>query len=201
MNSRVCLIGIVVCLQVIAACGRPPEAGLPTGPTTQTTTRESDTTTTSASASDVVPGGVPGATGPTSRASTTQPTGTAHGGTHPRTVPTVTPPTRKSPTRKPPPPRRPARWVLSDIDRARTEEQTGISFSQDTIDLHWKGICPKGNVCIRTAVAIHPEIGFPEEDCFIGSNVVPRPLYEGGTVTWWINNPCGEDPPSAPAGP
>ncbi|MGH3881586.1 MAG: hypothetical protein ACRDSK_31575 [Actinophytocola sp.] len=91
--------------------------------------------------------------------------------------------------------------MLSPLDRISIEQRTGARFNQATVEEFWRSVCPHRDVCIGTKFEIDPSIGFEGEDCVVGRVEVPNPLYEHDIVTWWVNNPCGEDPPEPPAGP
>ena len=191
MNSVVRLLVAGTCLAAVVACGRPPAPDPPHGYGAPPTEQESVATSTtddvsSPTSADERSGGAPSARAP----------GTAG---H---VPTAAQPTRQPPPKKRPPrPKPPARWVLSPLDRPRIEERKGVPFDQVATDGFWQSVCPNGDVCVGTAFDYKPSLGHEDEDCWVGDIIVPDPLHERDTVTWVVNNPCGEDPPEAPAGP
>ena len=84
--------------------------------------------------------------------------------------------------------------MLSAADRRSLEQQTHAPFSGFPLDDFYKGLCPKHNVCIQAAFKVDATLGHPDDDCWVDHNIIPDPLYEGGTVTWVVNNLC--DPPS-----
>src|SRR4051794_2923495 len=82
MNDGMRVLGLVVCLHIFVACGRPPESGPPNGQTTSATTRESVAMTTSRAVSSA-------AAVPNDATSTAQRTGSVATRTVSRGVPTV----------------------------------------------------------------------------------------------------------------
>ena len=171
---------------VVAACGRAPE------PSSSPSSYPLATVPTSAAGQNpLAPSTAPTSAGtlPTSGASTrTTPTPVKTTAKQP--VPP--PPTSAKPA--PPPPEPPDRWVLSAADRRSLEQQTGAPFTGFPLTDFYSRICPKHNVCIRTAFQVDAGLGHEDEDCWVDHNIIPDPLFEDGTVTWVVNNLC--DPPS-----
>lgn len=104
---------------------------------------------------------------------------------------TRSPGTTSLPVPPPPPPKPPDRWVFSAADRRSIEQQTGAPFADFQVDGFYQRICPKHDVCLHNAFQVDAGLGHPDEDCWVDHNIVPDPLYEGGTITWVVNNPCG----------
>jgi hypothetical protein len=80
--------------------------------------------------------------------------------------------------------------VLGSGDRRSIEQMTGQSFPDFQVDEFYRKICPAHDVCITNAFRVDPGLGQPDTDCLVGGHVVPDPLFEGGTVTWVVNNLC-----------
>jgi hypothetical protein len=80
--------------------------------------------------------------------------------------------------------------VLGAADRRSLEQQTGQPFPDFQVDDFYRRICPAHDVCLKNDFQVDPAIGRQDEDCVVGSHVIPDPLFEGDTVTWVVNNPC-----------
>jgi len=173
MNRKIALLAGVV--MVLAACGRAPEPSA-----TPSSAGSTDLpTSTATSASTALPSPPPPAGSPTSLAP-------------PPVKSTARPPAPPPTTAQPPPapPKPPDRWVLSSGDRRRLEQQTGASFKDFDLTLFWSDICPKHDVCVKAGFEVDASLGNEDVDCYVGRHVIPDPLFEGGTVTWVVNNPC-----------
>ena len=168
MNHRTCIC--LLAAATLAACGQPTSPGTPRAmPRAEVTT----TATTSA---------------PTTTSADPLPTTTTSPSHQPPPGPPRTTTTTKPP---PPPPRKPDRWVLPSELRKSIEEQ---DFQQ--LAVSWPRIkgqvaekCPGGKPCVGAAIVTDPSI-VSDEDCFIGAGgiSVPDPLYEGGEITFRVNN-------------
>ncbi|MEQ0558111.1 hypothetical protein ABJI51_03425 [Amycolatopsis sp. NEAU-NG30] len=171
--------GLVAVSVTVVACGRAPEpSSAPVSPTSAalpaTTPAPTSTAMTATPSAPVV---IPSPPDSTPKSSVTQNSTTR----------------APEPTSKPvpPPPKPPDRWVFSAADRRSIEQQTGASFTDFHVDEFYPLICPHKDVCLHNAFKIDPGLGHPDEDCWVDHNIVPDPLYEGGTITWVVNNPCG----------
>lgn len=80
--------------------------------------------------------------------------------------------------------------MLSSGDRRRLEQLKSASFKNFDLTLFWSDICPKHDVCVAAGFEVDASLGNEDVDCFVGRHVIPDPLFEGGTVTWVVNNPC-----------
>jgi hypothetical protein len=89
--------------------------------------------------------------------------------------------------------------VLSAPDRRNITSRSGVGFNQEGVDGFWRGVCPKGDVCVGTAFSIVPTPG-DDGDCIVSAINGPDPIHEGDVVTWVINNPCGDDPVPSSSG-
>ncbi len=184
MNNPIRACGILVVVgAVLVSCGRAPE---PSSAPLQATSPDAATTASTSAATTAEPltSGVPtAATETTAKPAHTHPAATT-------SKAAVTTP-RKVTSEPPPPPEPPNRWVLGAGDRRSLEQQTHTSFSDLTLDDFYRGLCPAHDVCIRAAFRADASLGHEDEDCWVDHNVIPDPLYEGGTVTWVVNNLCG----------
>jgi hypothetical protein len=170
---------VVLVLLVAAACGRAPEPS--SAPPPSSTSAAAATTATSADA--LTAGPTPTAVSTTSNTAAVKPTRTTAPATTTARPPAVT-------SKPPPPPKPPDRWVLGAADRRSLEQQTGQPFADFQVDDFYRRICPAHDVCLKNTFDVDPAIGRQDEDCVVGGHVIPDPLFEGGTVTWVVNNPC-----------
>jgi len=196
MNIVVRMIVAGTCLAAVVACGRAPAQTPPTGHATQPTSVSVGVSSAGEGSGPAEPDEQGGSGAAPSGAPRSAPS--APGTAGPRDLPTR--PTRQPPAKRPPRPKPPARWVLSPLDRISIEQRTGVSFDRATVEDFFRSVCPRGDVCVENKTEIDPSIGSQDEDCIVGRIDVPPTLYENGTVTWWINNPCGEGPTEPPAG-
>jgi hypothetical protein len=174
---------LAVATAVIVACGRAPEPGsAPLSSTsalvpTTATTAEALTAAPVPSASTGVNTGVNTAVRPTH--------------THASVTTTARPPAVTSnPPPPPPKPKPPDRWVLGAADRRSLEQQTGQPFPDFQVDDFYRRICPGHDVCLKNAFQVDPKLGEEDIDCLVKGHIIPDPLFEGGTVTWVVNNLC-----------
>jgi hypothetical protein len=168
----------VLVLLVAAACGRAPEPS--SAPPLSSTSAAAATTATSADALTAVPSTT--AVSTASNTAAVKPTRT--------TAPATTTARPPAVTSKPPPPKPPDRWVLGAADRRSLEQQTGQPFPDFQVDDFYRRICPAHDVCLKNDFQVDPAIGRQDEDCVVGSHIIPDPLFEGDTVTWVVNNRC-----------
>jgi hypothetical protein len=173
---------LAVAIAVVIACGRAPE---PSSVPPSSTSAVVPTTATTAEALTAVP--VPIGSGAVNTGVNTAVPPTH---THASATTTARPPavTSKPP---PPPPKPPDRWVLGAGDRRSLEQQTGQPFPDFHVDDFYRRICPGHAVCLENAFQVDPKLGEEDIDCLVGGHIIPDPLFEGGTVTWVVNNLCG----------
>ncbi|MFI5588124.1 hypothetical protein ACIA5G_23935 [Amycolatopsis sp. NPDC051758] len=172
------VIPSVVLVLVAAACGRAPEPG--SAPLSSTSVAAATTAT---SADALTAGPTPTSVSTALSTTAVKPTRTTAPATTTARPPAVT-------SKPPPPPKPPDRWVLGAADRRSLEQQTGQPFPDFQVDDFYRRICPAHDVCLKNAFQVDPGIGRQDEDCVVGDHLIPDPLFEGGTVTWVVNNPC-----------
>jgi hypothetical protein len=175
MNRRTCACLLVA--GTVAACGQPPAPTVPEAkPPAEVTTPATTTTTTTTVA-------LPTTTNPPPNPPPKPPP-------NPPPPPRTTTTTAK-PKPPPPPPKPPDRWVLPAGLRGSIEQRASQPFPgvwagmQDEL----AGACPTKTVCVGYTLVVDPSI-VGDSDCFVGLGgiSVPDPLYEGGKITFRVNN-------------
>jgi hypothetical protein len=168
---------LAVTAAVVVACGRAPEPG--SAPLSSTSALVPTTATTAEALTAA----------PVASASTAVNTGVRPTHTHASGTTTARPPAVTS-NPPPPPPKPPDRWVLGAADRRSLEQQTGQPFPDFQVDDFYRRICPGHDVCLKNAFQVDPKLGEEDIDCLVKGHIIPDPLFEGGTVTWVVNNLC-----------
>lgn len=164
MNHRIhiCLLAA----GLLTACGQPPSPSTPRAvPQNEVTTTTTTTTTTTV----VTPP-------PTT---TTPP---------PKPPPRTTTKTTVKPP--PPPPKPPTRLVVADDLRRSIESRlAGQPFSDVWAGMQTElnGLCPAKKPCVGYALVVDTSTE-ETEDCIVVGIKMPDPLYEGGKITFRVNN-------------
>jgi hypothetical protein len=164
MNRRTCIC--LLAAATLAACGQPPSPGTPRAmPRAEVTTTSAIATTTS---------------DPPPPPTTTTP------------PPKPPPPTTTKATVKPTPtPVRPKRLVLPSGLRGSIEQRTPNPFPGvwPGIQADLNKLCPGKVPCVGYTLVIDTSTEITGDCVIVSEGIkVPDPLYEGGKVTFLVNN-------------
>lgn len=164
MNRRTCIC--LLAAATLAACGQPPAPGTP-----RAMPRAEVTTTTTTTTTEAPPP-------PPTTTTTTPP-------------PIPRPTTTKAPVKPTPTPVKPKRLVVTSELRGSIEQRTPNPFPGvwPGIQAELNKLCPGKAPCVGYALTVDPS-STREGDCIIvsGGIKVPEPLYEGGKVSFRVNN-------------